>query len=247
MKKMQLSGAAFTLATLAAFASPAGAAITGPVTIDFENLSLDAFAGKANATPAASGACVGSGFAACYVEDGMVVGTIADSSNPIAHLHRHIDGDNIAVEYHSDAAGIYVRALDGGVFSLDSMHFAAPIDASENPGDGPDDVWEILGFSTATNADLDLGDGTNYATRVAYQTVANGFDGLLVLDSSFRNIAAFWIHFKGYPQTPIDGKSFGVHIDDIQVSAVPVPAAAWLMVSGLAGLAATARRRVRQG
>jgi len=247
MKKIKMSGAALSLLTMAAIAGPAGAAITAPVTIDFEDLTLVAFAGKANATPAPSGACVGTGFSACYVEDGMVVGTVADTSNPIAHLHRHIEGDNTLVEYHSDSAGVYVRALDGGVFNLDAMYFEAPLDPSENPGNGADDVWEILGFSSAINPDLDLGDGTNYLTRVAYQTVANGFVGVLELDPSFRNIAAFWIHYKGYPQTPADGASFGVHIDDIQISAVPVPAAAWFMVSGLVGIAATTRRRARQG
>jgi hypothetical protein len=235
------------LTALATLSAPAGAAISGPLTIDFENLTLDAFAGKANAAPAPGGACNGTGFSACHLEDGMVVGTVTDTSNPIAHLHRHLEEDNTLAEYHSDSAGLYVRALDGGVFRLESMHFEAPIDVSENPGQGVDDVWEILGFSTATNPDLDTGNGTDYPTRVAYQTVSNGFDGVLVLDPAFGNIAAFWIHYKGYPQTPADGRKFGLHVDDIQISAVPVPAAAWWMVSGLAGLAATARRHTRQG
>lgn len=101
---------------------------------------------------------------------------------------------------------------------------------------GPWEYWEFIGFNTAINPDLaDPGqDGTNYSTRIAYQTVANGYSGTLTLDADFHNINALWIHYHGYPQVPTDGISFQLAVDNFQLSQpVPIPGAAWLFASGL--------------
>ncbi|UOA07442.1 DUF3570 domain-containing protein [Methylobacter sp. S3L5C] len=194
--------------------------IANNVTIDFNTgMSLSSYAGFANTSPIAGGGCPGSGSSGCYNQNGMVVGIVEDTSNPIAHLHRAGTVADRSLQYHSDSSGIYIRSQDSKAFSLDSMNFKAPISGA-NPDNGPNDYWEILGFNTALNPNLDTGDGTNYATRVAYQTVANGFDGTLQLNSSFNNINAAWIHFKGYPQTPTDGKEFSMALDNINVSPV---------------------------
>ncbi|MGX2030564.1 DUF3570 domain-containing protein [Methylocaldum gracile] len=203
--------------------SPPSTPTIDNVTIDFENMTFAAYYGKANAAPEPGGSCAGIGSDGCYFEDGFAIGTVNDPTAPNAHLHR-LDGDfSTLLQYHPDSAGIYVRALDGSAFSLDSMEFYARI-KSGNPGTGPNDVWEILGFNTALNPDLAAGDGTNYdATRVAYQIVANGFQGALTLNEAFENINAFWIHYKGYPQTPTDGKRFDVQLDNINLSGVTLP------------------------
>ncbi len=88
---------------------------------------------------------------------------------------------NRMLNYHSDSSGIYIRSLDSKAFSLDSMDFMAPITSDENPDSGPNDFWDILGFNTALNPGLDTGTGNceDYATCVAYQKVANGFNGTL--------------------------------------------------------------------
>ena len=201
---------------------PSPPTIPGGVTIDFQGMTFSSYAGKANLAPVAGGNCPGLASAGCYYEDGMAIGIVEDTSNPIAHLHRNGGASNRLLGYHSDSTGIYVRAVNGSAFSLDSMDFLAPIN-DENPDAAANDAWEILGFSTAENPGLDTGDGTNYATRVAYQIVANGFNGALTLDEAFNNINAFWIHYKGYPQTPADGKQFGMELDNVRLSGVTPP------------------------
>lgn len=187
-------------------------------------MQYSAYSGSSNITPMAGGNCTGSGPSGCFYENGMVVGIVRDSSNPIAHLHRGGSSSNRRMSYHSDSAGVYIRSLNSQAFSLDSMDFKSPIN-DENPDNDANDYWEILGFSQAENLDLDKGDGTNYATRVAYQTIANGFNGSLSLNGDFKNIKAFWIHYRGYPQTPADGKQFGMELDNINISPVVVPTA----------------------
>jgi hypothetical protein len=205
--------------------------ISSAVTIKFSpnannpnGMQYSAYSGSSNTTPLSGGNCVGSGPGGCFYENGMVVGIVKDSSNPIAHLHRGGSSSNRRMSYHSDSSGIYIRSLDSKAFSLDSMDFKSPIN-DENPDTGANDYWEILGFNQAENLDLDKGDGSNYATRVAYQTIANGFNGSLSLNSDFKNIKAFWIHYRGYPQTPTDGKQFGMELDNINISPVIVPTA----------------------
>ncbi|WP_026608968.1 VPLPA-CTERM sorting domain-containing protein [Methylocaldum szegediense] len=238
-------GLAFS--ALALTTGSASAAIVDPVTIDFEGMAFGSYAGHANIEPVAGGNCPGTGGNGCYYEDGFAIGIVADPTNPIAHLHQNEAEDfSFLLGYHADSSGIYIRAIDGSAFSLQSLDFHAPLRAG-NRDNGPDDVWEILGFNTALNPDLASGDGTNYPTRVAYQTVANGFDGTLELDEAFNNINAFWIHYKGYPLTPADGKRFAMELDNIvlgaPVSAVPIPAAVWLFGTGLMGLVSLGRRK----
>ncbi|MEQ8659399.1 MAG: DUF3570 domain-containing protein, partial [Gammaproteobacteria bacterium] len=48
----------------------------------------------------------------------------------------------------------------------------------------------------------------------------NGFDGTLELDDAFANVNAVWIHYKGYPRTPADGKLFDLNLDDVALSSV---------------------------
>ncbi|WP_434130544.1 VPLPA-CTERM sorting domain-containing protein [Methylocaldum gracile subsp. desertum] len=242
-KSKTIAGMIFSALTLTT--GTAGAAIVDPVTIDFEAMTFAAYYGKANLAPEPGGTCAGAGSAGCYFEDGFAIGTVSNP-DPNAHLHRY-DGDfSTLLQYHPDSPGIYVRAQDSSAFSLTSMEFQAPI-KNANPGTGPNDVWEILGFNTALNPDLAAGDGTNYPTVVAYQTVANGFNGTLTLDEAFENIDAFWIHYKGYPIVPEDGKRFDLRIDNITlsapVSAVPIPAAVWLFGTGLMGLVSLGRRK----
>lgn len=199
--------------------------ISSAVTINFNTgMTVSSYAGHANITPLTGGNCAGSLSTGCYYQNGMVVGIVKDSSNPIAHLHRTGSSADRSLGYHSDSTGIYIRSLNSQAFSLDSMNFKSPIN-DENPDTGTNDYWEILGFNQAINLDLDQGDGTNYATRVAYQTIANGFNGLLTLNNDFKNIKAFWIHYRGYPHTPADGKQFGMELDNVNISPVIVPTA----------------------
>jgi hypothetical protein len=241
-----IAGLMFSAMSLAA--GTASAAIVDNVTIDFEDMSFAAYYGKANIAPEADGTCPGAGSAGCYLSAGVAIGTVSNP-DPNAHLHRYDGDDSTLLQYHPDSPGIYVRAQDSTSFSLKSLEFYAPI-KNANPGTGPDDVWEIIGFNTALNPDVSSGDGTNYDTVVAYHTVANGFQGVVELDSSFANIDAFWIHYKGYPIVPEDGKRFDLRIDNLVLgaaaappAAVPVPAAVWLFGTGLMGLVSLGRKK----
>lgn len=206
-------------------------AITDPITITFENMGLSAaqgggaaFYGKTNIT---SGCTISQ---RCYKENGMLVGTIYDPlfGGDSAHIHR-ADGVDIKLNHHADAAGIYITTENLTAFSLDSFH----LDASDNSGQ-----WEILGFSEAYNPDLHswqwpgdqqpkdidnnprvyTGSGP-YPNQVAYQTVSSGFNGTVTLMDDFKNIKAFWIHFKGYPNAPIDTASWNIFLNNVQLSA----------------------------
>ncbi len=196
---------------------PGPPTLPGPVALDFQEILFASYAGKPNLAPVAGGNCPGLGSSGCYYEGGMAVGIVNDTSNPGAHVHRNGGAANRLLGYHADSSGIYIRAVDGSAFSLNSLAFLAPL-TPVNPGTGPNDVWEILGFNTAQNPTLDT--APTPATVVAQQTVANGFNGTLVLDPAFQNINAFWIHYRGYPQTPADGKDFAMELDNVALSGV---------------------------
>lgn len=258
------------------------AALTGTdsVTINFPNsiMNQSSYGYGVNQAPVlGTGACQETGGSPCYYEDGFVVGSPADG-NGTNHIHRtaSITGGGLAdkaLAYHGDSAGIYLRAQDGSAFNLMSLIFKAPIGSgnyiygaandmnnplSDSPGDigllGPQEKWEIFGFSSATNASITSTDG--YGIAVAHASVANGFTGTVgtdaasdfVLGEAFKNVAAIWIHYNGYPSTPSNGIVFDLTVDNFVlgapvVSQVPVPAAVWLFGSGVLGLVSFGRKR----
>jgi len=230
-------------------------------------MNSSAYSGKANIAPVAGGYTPGDnaviGVTAAYYEDGLVMGIVGDTSNSVAHIHRGGTAANRSVMYHSDSSGIYIRALDSTAFSLTSFNFdASPGDEnpdangtyiSANTGEpvtgvaGANDYWEILGYSSALNPTLDT--DANSGSWIARQTLTNGFNGNVTLSSAFDNISAFWIHYAGYQQTPADGKQFGMTLDNVHVNAavaaVPVPAAAWMFLSGMMGLLAFGKKKAQ--
>lgn len=203
-----------------------------------------AYGGGANLAPVASGNCPGSGSGGCYYENGMVIGIAYDPSNPNPHLHLPNSADN-QLSYHSDSSGIYLRSQFGAAFDLVSMDFHAPIGdgnyiygaggntanpLSDQPSDigllGAQEKWEIFGFSSAVNPALYNTDG--YSTAIALASIPNGFSGTVgtspnsnfVLGDAFKNVAAVWIHYNGYPKTPSDSIEFAMTLDNIVVSPV---------------------------
>ncbi len=268
----------------------ANASITGPTLLNFNKgepatptvanplvngqafvnpgMTSSAYSGFANNAPIAGGLCAGTGAAGCYYEDGLVLGIVQDTSDPISHLHRGGTTTGLTqdttLKYHSDSSGVYVRALDSTAFSLTSMGFFAPINVDNpiygaNPvvdGDGiiqPDgtnilganEYWEILGYASALNPGLDT--SVDSGAYIARQTVANGFSGTVTLSSAFQDIGAFWIHYHGYQHSPTDGIGFALQLDNVlvgaAVAAVPLPAGVWLFGSGLMGLLYSAKRK----
>ncbi|MBD9356880.1 DUF3570 domain-containing protein [Methylomonas albis] len=214
---------------------PASATLAIGGTLDFQEMAYAAYYGSSNT---GTGSCSGQGTNGCYEEANIVVGHVNDGTLS-AHLHQFANDydsskgiDLYGLEYHADSSGIYLRALDGSAFSLDSLNFNATIQngnrlnnavATTSPNYWATPYWEMLGFNTAVNTNLASGDGTNYATRIAYQTIANGFNGNLsladgTLNSSFSNVNAVWIHFAGFPSTPTNGKTFNMVLDNVVTS-----------------------------
>lgn len=207
---------------------------TANIRFDLDLMTQGAYYGHANTAPIAGGSCSGSGSNGCFYEDNFVIGTIEDPDNSGAHLHK-APGDSLvnpmspsySITYHNDSGGIYIRSQDSKTFSLDTMLFLAPNSVS-NPGTGAEDYWEILGFNTALNPNL-AGGGTSgtgtcddYATCIAYETIANGFRGRLDLSTEnedFKQVNAVWIHYNDNPDTPARGGDvFQLEIDSIRIS-----------------------------
>lgn len=188
------------------------------VTINFDSMTAPAYGGAPNL--AASGNCVG-----CYLEQGFLFGIVGDGV-ATNHIHQEIngfDGTNFLYQasYHNDSSGIYIRSLDGGAFDVKSTDFKAPFGfASGNVRTG---AWEILGFSQPDNPTLSSGDGTNYPTKTAYQTVNNtvtdSTNGTLNLNSTFQKIKGLWIHFQGAPNTTTasSGLPFKMGLDNLNL------------------------------
>ncbi|MGR8930710.1 MAG: hypothetical protein ACU836_08725 [Gammaproteobacteria bacterium] len=274
-KKTLLNGLLF--GALAGMSQAGSAALTGTdtVTIDFpSSIMTDAAYGYgANDAPTSDGTCPSTGGAPCYEEDGFVIGTPAngDMTN---HVHRvNVSLKDRAMAYHADSSGIYLRAADLSAFNLKSMEFDAEFKVggenliygpdmdftnplSDDQADigllGPDERWEIFGFSNAVNPDIVANDG--YPTATAYATIANGFVGTVgtdagndfVLGEAFKDVGAIWIHYFGFPGKPA-GISFYMETDNLllgapEVANVPVPAAVWMFGSGLFGLLSLNRR-----
>ncbi|MGZ4960468.1 MAG: DUF3570 domain-containing protein [Methylomonas sp.] len=202
------------------------ATIPGAVSLNFQGIAA-AVPGKANDN---IGSFCPQG-AGCYQESGMLVGTISDPLNISGHIHRAGPAADREIQYHPDSSGIYLRAVNGEAFSASALDFnSLPPSAT-----GPDDYFEILGFNTAANPNLSSGDGTNYASRVAYQKVPNTHTGILALDNAFQNINALWIHYKGNVQNVLNTATtdWDLRVDDINLGAAKFPNAtpeqiAWL-------------------
>lgn len=196
---------------------PPPPSIAGEAILTFSGMRFSSYSGNPNLAPDAGGDCPTRGPSGCFNQAGMVIGTPSDPSvltNP--HVHRDGNFADARLAYHGDSAGIYIRALNSAAFALTSLDFLAPI-TTDNPNT-PASSWDIIGFNTALNPNLTS--IPSPPTQVASQSVPNGFNGTLTLDNTFQNINAFWIHYKGYPQTPTDGVAFQMGVDNVKLTGV---------------------------
>lgn len=244
----------------AAFAGPASAAVVtfgvGPIppatTIPpgaIPQMPTTVY-GQANATPIA-GACPSTvGNSGCYQEDGIVVGIVAEPTDSGSHYHRAGTTADRALQYAPDSSGVYVRMADLSTFSLTSFDYQTPLASGGN--------FVIYGYSKAINDGLltsNAGTDPDWGTVAPIASLTFADDGsgktlnVAALNSAFNNIGAFWIHYQGYPHSPVTNyllnppTDFDLRLDNIKLAAVPAPGALWLFGTGLAGLMASGRRK----
>ncbi len=92
--------------------------------------------------------------------------------------------------------------------------------------------WSVISSSGAVI--------TNGWTTVSNVAATQGYtliSWLLTPDKDYANASVFF--------EALGDDNVGPLLDDVTLTAVPLPAAAWLLLSGLAGFAALGRRRAR--
>lgn len=169
-----------------------------------------------------------------------------ENNNTFATANTTLSGTH---EYHGDIApaqdiDVWAFGLGAGtMFSVDSLTMygtysgvfdinlvlfnSAGQSVASNSGNLNDQVSDLFSYSV-TNS------GTYYLTVSAYQNVP--------MDAFGNNLGdASW--YEGTTFAGWSNQSFGSGHYGLQVSAVPVPAAAWLFGSGVIGLVGAARRR----
>ncbi|MBI5618676.1 MAG: hypothetical protein HY943_20560 [Gammaproteobacteria bacterium] len=177
-----------------------------------------------------------------------------DPTDVGSHFHRAGASTDREAQYHPDSTGVYVRKVDGTAFSLTSIDVTMPGEEGGN--------FVVYGYTNAFDPDLvtsDVGADPDHGTvqpvavfRFDNAAAASGTLNVAAENAAFNDISAFWIHLEGFPHSPTTNyittppPDFDLRVDNITLGApspVPVPAAAWLFGSGLAGLVARQPRR----
>ncbi len=98
-------------------------------------------------------------------------------------------------------------------------------------GDAPETAQIFLWFAGGGNIQFDMTSGASDDNVIDL----SGYAGLTSTYGDFSKV--------GIGGQDLVGGSMGFDLDAVGISAVPVPAAAWLFASGLMGLAGVARRK----
>ena len=139
--------------------------------------------------------------------------------------------------------------IDGYTFSDDGPTSNSVIEESGNNSFGVNDFWTCQAFSCGMNViGLDKQDGNNFALHSVGIEISDGGSlsvyghmaggGLasgLIGSSDWLNLTDVTF-FAEFTCDPCGGQYNQLTVDNISVSAVPVPAAVWLFGSALAGL-----------
>jgi hypothetical protein len=159
----------------------------------------------------------------------------------------------------------------GVSFGLDALALSATVDEpfySNAPSQGT--VMTIVGAESPASTSLNAGDGLSLASGVSFfysldttTTIsawsglngtgtklgevvlsANATNGGLCSDSAYCFWSAASLSWDGFAKSIQFGDAAGKGgFDDLTVSAVPLPAAGWLLMSALGGIGAWRRKR----
>ncbi len=145
-----------------------------------------------------------------------------------AHIHgEDTDGDSEKeLNYHADAGGWFARRIDNGTFNLDSWDMTTL-------GDQQNDFSNDLIVEGSNGAFLNI-------TQASQPANGQNIDFAGIFDG----ITSFEVYFDGQkgiiPSTGSAPDGFFASVDNMvlstEVSQVPVPAAVYLMGTGIIGL-----------
>ena len=154
-----------------------------------------------------------------YEEDGYILGSYTVDSNELSEdltaYGTAADGayagsTMLMNDWYENEALTVLKASDGSAFNLGSI-----------------DLCELSDYTTESYSVTFTGLLSSGATVTQTLTL----DGTFGIDSF-----SFDSDFSNLTSVSWDSGVYGVQFDNINVSAVPVPAAAWLLGSGLLGL-----------
>lgn len=174
----------------------------------------------------------------CYQESGYYVGTAAADSptlgtNLLAHIHGTTNQNTgtKGIAYENDSVGIVLKSVDSSNFNLNSLD----LDLSETLANTYDGNFVIASYTI--NADGSRG------SQIGSINIANkSQDGVLdlSLNSIFQDVGMIYMYYDPFTLENTNGTgipaAFNARIDNIDVTAVPVPAAVYLFGTGLLGL-----------
>lgn len=110
------------------------------------------------------------------------------------------------------------------------------------PPDTQDELGYVaIGFGTFATAGISIPNDTKIGTLTFNVVGASGTQ----TDITLRDSVKWAGFFNGVTFQPITTTYTGAHVGAVPIGAVPIPAAAWLLLSGFAGLFGMARRRSR--
>lgn len=162
-------------------------------------------------------------------------------------------GVNVGVAFGGDALGLVNDGLGSGVNGAyftnlpnGSSTVMAPVgvDAALNSATGFAGQVSFL-YSAIDTAAINVYDGLNgTGTLLGTYTLLNNAQSNGCTDSTFCNWSLGTVTFAGVAKSIQFGSAQGIAgFDDVTIAPVPLPAAAWLLLSGLGGLSSLVRRK----